>query len=70
MFRDGQKLHGLRQEEANLIAEICGSQVLEARSLARFPRGHTDSSLRVDRGRCREGVSCLATYRVDGLSLL
>ena len=27
MFRDSQKLYALRQEEANLIAEICGAQV-------------------------------------------
>eukprot|EP00903_Cladosiphon_okamuranus_P007688 g7452.t1 len=26
MFRDSQKLYALRQEEANLIAEICGAQ--------------------------------------------
>lgn len=26
MFKDSQKLYVLRQEEANLIAEICGAQ--------------------------------------------
>lgn len=36
MFRDSQKLYALRQEEANLIAEICGAQVSIMEKLKRL----------------------------------
>lgn len=36
MFRDSQKLYALRQEEANLIAEICGAQVSMVEMLERL----------------------------------
>lgn len=49
MFRDSQKLYTFRQEEANLIAEICGAQVMPT-SISPLPRHDSGEQKNISRG--------------------